>query len=713
MSERTLAEILEDHGISPEMLTGPVMSRRAFLGVLGGGIAVLVASPLLSRAGAQPAVGRRPRPVTRELPHDIAGWLHIDEQGAVTAYAGKVELGQNVRTSLTQVVAEELGLKPEAVHMVLGDTALTPFDMGTFGSRTTPYTVPPLRQAAAAARELLLGLAAEQLRVDRARLTVANGKVTDRASGRSVGFGELTKGRELVEVIPVGVAPIPPAQWKVVGKPVRKLDAADVVTGRKRYASDFKRPGMLYGKVLRPAALKTTLKSADTSQAEAMPGVVVCREGGFVGVAAPTEAAAEKALGTIRAEWDHTPQISPEELLDHLRKTAGEPSGGEPQGSVAAGMAQADITLEQTYTVAYVAHAAIEPRSAVAEWEAGNLTVWTATQSPFGVRSSLAQTFGIPEARIRVIGLDTGIGYGGKTPGQAALEAARMAKALGKPVRVAWTREEEMSWPHFRPAGIIDIRSGAKKDGALLAWEYHNYNSGPSALHTPYEVPNQVHGFHSCDGPLPQGAYRALAAPVNFFARETHMDELAHALSMDPVAFRLKNASDARLRAVIKAAAQRFGWRANPQPGHGFGIACGTEKGSYTATCAEVAVDARGAVAVKRILTAFECGAIINPLHLRNQVEGGAAMALGAALFEALEFRDGRILNPTFAQYRVPRFSDMPKIEAVLLDRKDLPSVGGGETPCCAVGAAVGNAILNATGVRLRSLPLVPNGMPK
>ena len=711
MSERLISDELEAHGLSPELLLDPIVNRRQFITALGGGIAILI---LVPRVEAQEAEGRRPRGASRDLPTDVAGWLHIGQDGAVTVYAGKVELGQNARTSLTQVAAEELRLKPEAVGLVLGDTAITPFDMGTFGSRTTPYTVPPLRKAAAAARELLLDLAAQQWGVERPSLVVAEGKVTHPPSGRALGFGELTKGQELVQTIPEDVPVIPPAEWQVVGQPVRKVDGVSVVTGRKRFASDLKRPGMLHGKVLRPPAMRATLTTLDTAAAEAMPGVVVCHEGDFVGVAAPTERAATEAVAAIRAEWQTEPLIAPQELYAHLKQTAGEPSrGGRVEGSVEAGLAAAEVKLQQSYTVAYVAHAAIEPRSAIAEWEDGDLTAWTATQSPFGVRQALAQTFGLPETRVRVIAPDTGNGYGGKTPGQAALEAARLAKVAGKPVRVAWTREEEMTWPHFRPAGVIEITSGVRRDGTLLAWEYHNYNSGPAALDTPYAVPNRVVQFHPCDGPLAQGAYRGLAAPPNTWARETHMDELAHALGMDPLAFRLANLTDERLWAVLVAAGERFGWGSfAPGAGRAAGLACGTDKGGYAATCAEVLVGQDRSVHVERLVTAYECGAVINPLQLTNQIEGGAVMALGAALFEVLKFDTERLLNPTFSTYRLPRFSDTPRIEAVLLDRRDLPSAGGGETPCCAIAAAVGNAIFSATGVRLRSLPLVPDGVP-
>ncbi len=711
MSDKTWAEILEEHGLPPEILADPIVNRRRFLAALGGGVAILFT---LDRLGAQETGERRPRGVGREAPANIGGWLHIGEDGAVTAYVGKVELGQNARTSLTQVVAEELRLAPQSVGLVMGDTALTPFDMGTFGSMTTPRTVPPLRRAAAAARELLLTLAAERLAADRGKLVMGGGKVTDPATGRSLGFGELTKGQELVQAIPADVPVIPPSEWKTVGQPVLKVDAESVVTGRKKYASDAKRPGMLYGKVLRPPALKATLKSLDTSKAEAMPGVVVCHDGGFIGVAAPKESTAVKALAAIQAQWDLAPQVAQKDLLDHLRQTAGGGGrGGTTKGSIETGLAQASVTLKQTYTLAYISHAAIEPRSALAEWNGDDLTVWMSTQSPFGMRADLAQQLGVPESRVRCIGLDTGNGYGGKSRCQAAVEAARIARVAKKPVRVAWTRQEEIAWNYFRPAAIMDIRSGVTKDGTLVAWEYHNYNSGPPGINTPYDVPNQVVESYPCDSPWPQGAYRALAAPGNFFARETHMDELAHELKMDPLAFRLKNLSDPRLRAVLEAAAEHFGWGAKPAPGRGFGLACGTEKGGYIGTCAEVQVEAgTRQVSVQRLVSAFDCGAVINPLQLRNQIEGGATMALGGALFEAIEFQDGRILNATFSAYRVPRFSDLPRIEAVLIDRKDLPSVGAGETPTCAVAGAIGNAIFSATGVRLRSLPLVPNGVP-
>jgi isoquinoline 1-oxidoreductase len=377
------------------------------------------------------------------------------------------------------------------------------------------------------------------------------------------------------------------------------------------------------------------------------------------------------------------------------------------------GMAAADSALEATYTVAYIAHAPLEPRAAVASWEDEKLTVWTGTQRPFGVRSELAQAFRVPEERVRVIMPDTGSGYGGKHTGEAAVEAARLARAAGRPVKLVWTRQEEFTWAYFRPAGVIDVASGVRADGTLTAWEFHNYNSGGSGIDTRYEVPNQRIQFHRTEYPLRQGSYRGLAATANHFARETHMDELANAVGLDPFEFRLKNLTDDRMRAVLEAAADAFDWIERSRlPNRGSGLAVGYEKGGYIATCAEVAIGARGDVAIIRVVAAFECGAIVNPTHLENQVEGSIVQGIGGAMFEAVEFDSGRILNAGFTQYRLPRFSDMPDIEIVLLDRQDLPSAGAGETPIVGIAPAVGNAIFEATGQRLRSLPLVPNGLP-
>jgi nicotinate dehydrogenase subunit B len=695
------------------------LDRRDFLRISAGGIVVAL---FWTEAAAQEA-GRRGfgRGFGGNMPQELSAWLHIDETGKVTVYSGKVEIGQNIRTSLSQVVAEELRLRVEAVRLVMADTDRTPFDMGTFGSATTPRMAPQLRRAAAAAREMLLDLATERMQVDRATLRVGDGRVTNTATQQSFTFGELTHGQKLSKTIAADVTVTPAAEWKVAGTSISKVDGRAIVTGKHQYATDVKLPGMLYAKVLRPPTLGARLASVDVKAVEALAGVVVVHDGDFIAVAAPSEPRAEAALAAVRAEWESPQQPSDKTLFDDLRKEGrggagggfGGSRGNQEQGSVEKGLAEADHRVKATYTVAYIAHCPLEPRAAVAEWQNGKLTVWTGTQRPFGVRGDLARAFGLTDDRVRVIVPDTGSGYGGKHQVEAAIEAARVAKAAGKPVRLVWTREEEFTWAYFRPAGVIDIEAGVSNDGTLTAWDFHNFNSGASAIRPLYDIPNQRSAFHGSDAPLRQGSYRALAATANHFARECHIDDLAHQVSLDPLDFRLKNLSDPRFRAVLEAAAAKFGWRdAKPAPGHGYGIAGGSEKGSYVATCAEVAIEKdTGKLRLVRLVTAFECGAVLNPDHLTNQVEGAVVMGLGGALFEAIRFDNGKIINPAFSDYHVPRFRDVPQLETVLVDRKDLASAGAGETPIVAVAPAISNAIFQACGVRLRSMPMTPDGI--
>ena len=700
------------------------LGRREFFRILGGGIVVAC---VLKDASAFQESGARRGGFDERLPQEISAWLHIGEDGVVTVYTGKVEVGQNARTALTQAVAEELRVAPRDIRMVMGDTDLTPFDMGTFGSRTTPTMNPQLRRASAAALDVLMGLAADAWKVDRSKLTASGGKITDPASARTVSYGELAKGKQLAQAIPAEDPLTPAARWTVMGESLPKVDGVDFVTGKHRYPSDITLPGMLHGKVLRPPSFGATLVSLDAHDAEAMPGVTMVHDGDFVGVAAPSVEIASRAVAAIHADWKPgpAPQPSNRELFDYLRKNPDQAAGqggfggrsDHQVGSMEKGLADASQRLQQTYTIAYIAHTPLEPRAAVARWENGKLTVWTGTQRPFGVRDELKEVFRLPDDRVRVQMPDTGSGYGGKHTGDAAVEAARLAKAAGKPVKLVWTREEEFTWAYFRPAGIIDVAGGARNDGTITAWEFHNYNSGGAGIGTPYDVANQHIQFHPTQSPLRQGSYRALAATANHFARESFMDELAHSIKMDPLDFRLKNLKNERLKGVFEAAAGKFGWGGSKPPtGHGFGIGGGVEKGGYVATCAEVAVDrasgpAGRQVRIVRVVTAFDCGAVVNPDQLRNQIEGANVMGIGGALFEAIEFENGRILNGRFSKYRVPRFSDVPQIEVVLLDRKDQPSAGAGESPIVGLAPAVGNAIFYATGVRLRSLPMAPNGL--
>ena len=675
------------------------LDRREFLRLCGGGLLVCAAG-----AGALVAQESGRNFGGHQLPQEVSAWIHIDADGKVTVYTGKVEIGQNIRTSLAQSVAEELRTPFASITMVMGDTDLVPWDMGTFGSRSTPTMGPQLRTMAMTAREMLIETAAERWKVDPASLKAENGRVTNPATRASMGYGEITKGEKLTRAV-AGDPPLTPAsEWKIAGTAVPKVDGREFVTGKHAYPSDIVRPGMVFGKVLRPAGYNATLVSVDASAAEKIPGVQVVRDGDFVGVVADDVWTAEQALLKIDAKWQVPPQISNAELFAALKKGAGDDGASE----IEAALAGADVKLARTYTVAYIAHAPLEPRAAVAEWADGKLTVWTGTQRPFGVKDDLAKAFRLGASQVRVIMPDMGSGYGGKHTGECAVEAARLAKAAGKPVKLVWTREEEFTWAYFRPAGVMEIRSGVQRDGTLVAWEHHNYNSGPSGVGTPYKVANPVTRYHEWrDAPLAQGSYRGLAATANHFARETHMDELAHEVAMDPLEFRLKNLDDARLQAVFTAAAERFGWgKMKSTAERGFGIAGGTEKGGYTAACAEVEIDAEKKVHIRRVVQAWESGAVVNPDGLRNQILGAMVQAIGGALFESIQFANGKVTNPHFAAYRVPRFADTPEIEVVLIDRKDLASAGAGETGIVAVAPAVGNAIFAATGSRLRQMPM-------
>ena len=712
--EHSIALEPERYELSAPAMYHFAVDRRDFFKFLGAGVLIVC---VLKDIHAQESGGDK-RGQVASLPKDIAAWLHIGEDGGVTVYTGKVEMGQNIRTSLTQAVAEELHVSVTKIQMVMGDTQLTPYDRGTFGSRTTPEMNLQLRKVASAARDTLIDLAAAQWQTERKHLNAADGKITDSENKRSVEFAALVKGRQLTETLPADDPLTPAAQWTVAGQPLAKVNGRDFVTGKHRYPCDQKLPDMFYGKIVRPASFGATLVSVDTKEAEQIPGVTVVHDGDFIGVAASSPETASRAASAIRAEWKSQAQISQKELFGYLKKNPVEGSGPlespfrHETGSVDKAFESADHRLRQSYTVHYIAHAPLEPRAALAQWAGDNLTVWTGTQRPFGVRSELAEAFHMPEERVRVLMPDTGSGYGGKHTGETAVEAARLAKAAKRPVKVMWTREEEFTWAYFRPAGVIDISSAMRKDGKVVSWEYHNYNSGAAGIPTVYDVENQRIQFHPVRTLLRQGSYRALAATANHFARESHMDELAHLANMDPLEFRLRNLTNERLRTVFETGAKKFGWGQGKAPGHGFGMGGGFEKGGNVATFAEVAVDrTSGDVKVLRMTTAFECGAVVNPDGLRNQLEGANIMALGGALFEAIEFENGKILNGRFSDYRLPRFSDVPVLETVLIDRKDIPSAGAGESSLVGVAPALANAIFDASGVRLRSLPLVPNGL--
>jgi len=676
------------------------LHRRDFMRVFGGGLVVVASLPrVFGQESGRGAQGRGEA-------SDLAAWLRIDERGRVTVYTGKVEIGQNIQTSLAQAVADELRVPVSSVEMVMADTDLVPFDAGTFGSMSTPRMGRQLSRAAAVAREMLIDAAAADLHADRGTLNARDGRVVS-ASGTSVAYGDLTKGRKLSGTV-AGEPPVTSAdKWTVRGKPEKKIDSRAFVTGAHEYPSDIMRPGMLIGRIIRPESPGATLEALDVARVATIPGVTVVREGDFVGIVAPNERTVRRAAVLTVATWrPRDGQPSSDSIYEHLKRTADTGRGGAPYtlGDPAAFASRVARPFTETYLIPYIAHVPLEPRAAVAEWGDGKVTVWTGTQRPFGVRSEIAEAFHLPEDRVRVIVPAMGSGYGGKHTGEVAIEAARLAKAAGKPVKLVWTRAEEFTWAYFRPAGVIDVKAAVDSGNRIVAWEFDNWNSGNAGIRTPYDIPNQRIQFRPSDSPLRQGSYRGLAATANHYAREMHMDAIARALKVDPLEFRLQHLKDERIIAVLKAVAGKIGWPKPSAPGRSLGIACGTEKGGYIATAAELSPVA-GGFRIERLVAAFECGAIVNPDGLRNQVEGSIVQGLGGALFEAITFEGGKITNGSMAQYRVPRFKDVPQIDVVLIDRKDLASAGAGETPIVCVAPAIG-AAARAFGTVKPALPV-------
>jgi isoquinoline 1-oxidoreductase beta subunit len=676
------------------------LDRRAFLQSVGSGLLIAVAAPE-AWAAAMPVSAR----------------LFLNEDGTISALSGKVEEGQGPRAELTQAAAEELRVPVDRVRLVMADTDLVPDDGITAGSRTTPRNVPEMRQAAATARELLTALAARQWNVGAATLEVQGGVITS-PTGRTMTYADLAKAKDLAAILGQAIrsdaALTPVSGWKVLGRPATRPNARDLVTGAHRFPSDVVRPGMLYGRVLRPPAHGATLGSIDLAPAKAMSDVVAVSEGPFVGVAAPSSLRATQALEAVArtASWKTQPRpVSNENLFEHLGSNARRAEArADEKGSTETALRQADRVLAESYRVAFIQHAPMEPRAAAAEWNGGRLTVWVGCDGPFRAQQALAEALGVPRERVRVIVPDMGGGFGGKHNAEAAVEAARLARAARKPVSVRWTREEEFTWAYCRPAALIECRGGLTAAGALVAWDFTSINPGGAAVGTPYAIPNGRIASVGSNSPLPQGAYRCLGATANNFARESFMDELAVAAGADPLDFRLAHLENRRLRTVLERAALEFGWGARHKqvtPERGVGLACGTEKDSVVATCVEVRLDrSKSRIEVTEICEAFECGPILNPENLLSQVQGCIVMALGGALTEELEFQEGKILNPRFSRYRVPRFRDVPRIDVHLVENRDIPPAGGGETPIIAVAPAIANAIFAATRVRLRSMPL-------
>jgi nicotinate dehydrogenase subunit B len=683
-----------------------VLTRREMTRKLGSGLLFLFTFPQL-RADEEKA-GPRRHPL-------LSSRLHLGDDGVITLLTGKVECGQGIRTSLTQVAAEELRLDPVQVRLLMGDTALVPNDGGTWGSLTTPETVPIIRQACACLRELLLRCAADQWGVKPGELRVQNGQAVN-ADGRIYAYRDLARNGALGTAVSTDVSVTDPAQWQICGKPMRPVHGLAIVTGRQQYSSDLTLPALRHGRIVRPPNHKCRLLSFDASRAEAQPGIRIVHEENFLGVTAPSAEAATAAVQLIRAHWNEETLGNPQTLFQDLKAKAKPPQPKEfnrypsilQAGSVTQGLAGSAHHLQGTYEIAHIAHVPLEARTAIAYWQGKGLTVHCGTQAPFVVRDEIAHALGISPEQVRVIASDTGSGYGAKHNSECELEAARLARGTPDPVRLAWSREEEFTQSYCRPAALMEVRSGVGANGKIRAWEFYNYNGGAASLTPPYQIPDYYIAYRASESPLRSGSYRSLAAVGNTFARETHIDEIAAVLSLDPLELRLRNIENPRLKAVLQQAAERFGWgRSKSGHGIGFGVACNVEKGGHLALFTELEAEGEH-VRLRRMVAAFDAGAVINPDILRHQVEGAIVQGIGGALFEELRFNTKQILNGRLSAYRVPRFTDAPAIEVILVDRRDIPSAGAGESPITVAAPAIGAALYAACGQRIRRLPLLP-----
>jgi nicotinate dehydrogenase subunit B len=686
------------------------MNRREFITIAGGGIILFFTIADLSVL-AQQRLGRN-------LPTDFNAFLKIGEDGRVFCYTGKIEMGQGVSTSLAQMLADELDVSLNAVDMVMGDTDLCPWDMGTFGSMTTRFFGPALRTAGAEARRVLLDLASEHLKTDVENLATEDGIVVDRRNKQNrVSYAELAKGKQIERhLAPVAIKK--PSEFKIMSKPALRRDAEEKVTGKAKYAGDIQLPGMLYAKILRPPAHGAKLIDVDLSEAKQVKDVQIIREGDFVAVLHKYPDVAEAALSKIKAKYSKVESdIDDKNIFDHLLKVAPEGKVVVKDGNLLAGENGSKAIFEETYLNDYVAHSPIEPHTAVVKIEGNKATVWASTQTPFGAKDEVAKELGFSPQNVRVITPFVGGGFGGKSRNLQVVEAARLAKLSGKPVQVAWSRKEEFFYDSFRPAAVVKIRSGITEKGSISFWDYHVYFAGERGSQQFYNIPHHSTMAHNASWtgapgshPFATGPWRAPGNNTNTFARESQIDMMAAKAGVDPLEFRMQNLTDNKMQHVLKAAADKFGWIPAKAPsGRGYGIACGIDAGSYVATIAEVRVDkASGRVKVERVVCAQDMGLVINPEGAAIQVEGCITMGMGYALKEQMHFRAGEIFDLNFDSYEIPRFSWLPKIETVILDDKDSDPQGGGEPAIVTMGGALANAIYDAIGVRLFQLPMTP-----
>jgi len=691
---------------------GTGMQRRSFVKLLGGGIFIFF-QPWNILDLSDLAV-----PQARSLPKDYNAFLQIAEDGTVKCFTGKIEMGQGAITALPQMMADELNVQLEKIKIIMGDTDLCPYDAGTWGSQTIQTFGPAMRAAATEARGVLVDLASAKLGVPASRLEVKDGIVLDTKDPKKrVSYAELAKGKKLERYLDVKPSVEDYTKFTYIGKSYKHVDARVKVTGEAKYAGDYKLPGMVFARVLRPPSHGAKLTTVDVSGAEQVQGTQVVRDGDFIAVLNENRDRADEAIVKIKAEYSFNElKVNDKTLYDRMVGADSRVNVMRTNGDMEAGYQQSDKIFESEFHDPYVAHAAIETHTALANLEGDKMVVWASTQSPFGLQDGIARELGFPREKVRVITPFVGGGFGGKAAYQQGVEAARLAKMSKKPVMVVWTRDEEFFYDTFHPAGVYRVRSGIDKSGMIKLWDFNVYYGGTRGSDTIYDVPNaqttsygqnmdavQIHPFGT-------GAWRAPNNNSNTFARESQIDIMASAAGIDPLEFRLRNLKDEKMIACWKAVADKFGYVPAKTPsGRGIGIACGTDAGSWVAMMAEVKVDKNsGHIQVVRVACAQDMGMCVNPQGALLQMEGCIMMGLGYTLTEEIQFEGGNIKNRGFDSFEIPRFSWLPKMDCIILDRMNQPPKGGGEPAIIGIGAIVANAIYDATGARLYDLPFTP-----
>ena len=684
---------------------------------------------------------------------EVDSFLAIHADGSATVYTGKVDLGTGLRVAIRQMAAEELGLPVERVALVEGDTALTPDQGSTGGSTGLTRGGVEVRQAAATARQAIIALGAAQLQRPATELTIADGQVRPVSGGNGVAIGSLVGGRKLSLQVDAKAPLRPPAQYTVVGKPVLRPDVPAKCTARHTYLQDHTVPGMLHGRVVRPPTIGAKLVSVDESSLGKIPDVRVIRMQDFLGVVAKDEWAAIRAARELKANWSQSQTLPGSDNLDRFVRQAALDTDQQivNRGDSAAALTSAAKKFSATYYWPAQSHASLGPSCAIADVRDGGATIWSSTQGPHGLRQNLAKVFSLPLEKVRVVYLDGAGSYGGNGNDDVAADAMLLSKAAGAPVRVQWMRQDEHAWDPKGPQQLLDVRAGLDAQGNIAAWETEMWVPagrpgsrpllGPEAAgmtqdhgqgaglltqngDPPYAAANvRVVAHLTKETPLRPSNLRAPGKIGNVFAVEGFTDELAAAAGADPVAFRLSRLTDPRAIEVIKRATEMFGWQPRPSPnpqaaqgnlliGRGMAYARYKQAENYVATVMEVAVEpATGVIRVRRVTCAHDCGLIINPDALRNQVEGLIVQTLSRALHEEVKFDRARVTSVDWMSYPILRFPELPSIEVALINHPELPLLGAGEAASAPVGAALGNAIFDATGIRLRSVPFRPEKM--